>query len=186
LDKVREQYKAQKEEEETKKKFYNSPDTMRRDDIDGEESSEGGTDSLDHSSEFTPEPSPGPQVRSTSPQAPSPQPSPLATHRIVHNPQANGVTSPYEVKGGQDVASMSKLVSSQHPGESQGGQAGGYNPYPPPTTAAPSATAIPASSASGGNSGSDKEALFVYAWYHGSIARDEALRRLESVGGFDG
>ena len=199
LDKVREQYKAQKEEEETKKKFYHSPDTMRRDDIDGEEeSSEGGTESLDHSSEFTPEQSPAPQVRSMSPQAPSPQPSPLATHRIMHNPQANGPTSPHEVKGVPDLA-----LQHQVPGESQGGQAGGYNPYPPPTTAAPpsppsqertpvttptslaSATAIPVPSVPRGNV-QDKEALFAYAWYHGSIPRDEALRRLESVGGFDG
>ena len=32
----------------------------------------------------------------------------------------------------------------------------------------------------------DREALFAFAWYHGAIPRDEAMRRLESVGAFDG
>ncbi len=196
LDKLREQYKAQREEEETKKKFF-----QHGEDTDGAESSEGGTESTEHSVEFTPEDSPAPVGRNISPQAPSPQPSPLATHRIMHDPQANGGTvSSREVQGDGDAAPRSKLASTHQSSIDKPDGKVGYNPYPPPSVAAPpsphsqertpvttptslaSATAIP--SPTGGTS--DKEALFVYAWYHGSIPRDEALKRLESVGGFDG
>ena len=205
MDKVREQYKAQKEEEEERKRFYHSPDTVRKEGTDGAESSEGG-DSVEHSSEFTPEDSPAPQLRTSSPQEASPHPSPLATHRLIHNPQANGSTSPREVKVRPEVAPRPKLASSQ---QAAGGRLNtegqtAYNPYPPPTTAAPpsppsadrtpvvtptslaSATAISPPTVPGGSPTADKEALFAYAWYHGSIARDEALRRLENAGGFDG
>lgn len=32
----------------------------------------------------------------------------------------------------------------------------------------------------------DQEPLFAFAWYHGSIPRDEAVRRLEAMGSYEG
>ena len=67
-----------------------------------------------------------------------------------------------------------------------------YNPYPPPSQPAPpprTSPDIPQSPSpqqQDDRSTPDKEALFSFAWYHGSIPRDEAVARLTALGGFDG
>lgn len=213
LEKLREQYKAQKDEEETKRQFYHSPETTRRDGLDGgeEESSEGQMDgSMELSSQFeqTPEPSPalnqreqGDAVHTGHPLGqrvlPEPAPKPKVAPPVA--PRSSSIVTP-------PVAPRPSKVTPQANGSGPASSPA-YNPYPAPTQAAPPSPkqverlpspqqpapvppqavdppVAPPTNASPG--GGDKEAMFAYAWYHGSIPRDEALRRLEGVGGFDG
>lgn len=52
----------------------------------------------------------------------------------------------------------------------------GYQQSPPPTQPRPNLrSATP-----------EQSDLYEFPWYHGAIPRDEAIRRLESMGGFDG
>lgn len=223
LEKLREQYKVQKEEEETKRQFYHSPGTARREGVDGSESS--GDGQLDASmemsthSEQTPEPSPASQQRS--PEAP-PQP--------VHEVQLPQAAAPVHTSPAHKVAPIGHKVFPPEPApkpkvppqvaprpsarskpdgvtQDETPPTAAYNPYPAPVQAAPPSPReavverfpspqqpappppqvqpVAAPVAPPGTS-PDKEALFAFAWYHGSIPRDEALHRLEGVGGFDG
>ena len=202
LDKLREQYKAQKEEEETKRQFYHSPETARREGVDGSESSrEALDDSVEVSthSEHTPEPSPGPEQREL---PVSSTDGNVASHmvgqRVLPEPAPKPKVAPQVAPRPSGQANVSPPASQPN-----GGRAGPttYNPYPPPAQPAPPSpketnrqpsprqhglihTAPPTSPAQ--PTTPDKEALFAFAWYHGSIPRDEALRRLEGVGGYDG
>ncbi len=204
LEKLRNQYKAQKDEEETKRQFYHSPGTVHKDGADG--SSEGQLDDsmeLSSHSEQTPEPSPALQQRTAldspphhhssstreQPMEPKSHPPQVAPRP---NPQTSWTTAPTS-NGGR--------VDGRTPPTSPAA----YNPYPPPSHAAPPSPLgqvnrlpspqqpapiapqqvappmVPPSATT-----PDKEALFAFAWYHGSIPRDEALHRLEEVGGYDG
>lgn len=210
MDKLREQYKAQKDEEETKRLFYHSPATAHRG-VDGSESSEEVESALEGSqkSEQTPEPSPAPQqrdiedrdarqhseeltpIQTSSAPVPAPKPKPAAP-KVAPRP-AKATPPPPTTRGAPPQ------VNGEQGLEGSGSHA--YNPYPPPTQAAPPSpkettttrapmmtqqpTPQPVAPPTPPHT-SDKEALFAFAWYHGSIARDEALRRLEGVGGFDG
>lgn len=209
LDKLREQYKAQKDEEETKRQFYHSPDTARREGVDGgEDSSEGqmdGSMELSSHSEQTPEPSPAMNQRdragsdavimaSSQPlgqkvlpePAPKPQPPQVAPCPAAHSkvpPQANGgalanapAYNPYPAPTQAAPPSPKQTVETLPPSPQ----------HPAPLHVAPPIAPSVATPTSPGGGGGDKEALFAFAWYHGSIPRDEALRRLEGVGGFDG
>ena len=211
LDKLREQYKAQKHEEETKRQFYHSPETIRREGVDGENSSEGmeGSMELSSHSEQTPEPSPALNQReeavSNVTTVPAGHhmgqrvlPEPVGHHmgqRVLPEPAPKPKVAP-------QVAPRPSKVTPQANGSAPSNPTAAYNPYPAPTQAAPpspqrhpspqqpaplpppQAVAAPPTNVPPG--GGDKEALFAFAWYHGSIPRDEALRRLEGVGGFDG
>lgn len=194
LDKVREQYKQQKEEEELRRKLYNSPHLLRPD---MDQELEGSSDLSIEAGEHTGgEPSPGgspsmshkmpPQV-APKPSKPTPAPKPSREPQTVVS--SNGV--------------VDEPVSFPPPQQP-------YNPYPPPTQPAPpphvspepgsgvvqppqpaprrtqpqGAPVPPARTTT--PTSPDKEALFVFAWYHGAIPRDEAVRRLEGMGGYDG
>ena len=200
MEKLREQYKAQKDEEETKRQFYHSPDTARREGTTDGESSDGqldGSMEVSSHSEQTPEPSPalnqreraGSDVPLGQKVLPEPAPKPKVAPQVAPRPAAHSKVTP-QVNGGTI-------------GTSQASPA--YNPYPPPTQAAPPSPkqaqrhpspqqpaplppqpVDPPMAPPPTSPGGDKEALFAFAWYHGSIPRDEALRRLEGVGGFDG
>ena len=185
LDKVREQYKQQKEEEELRRKLYNSPHLLHPDDVnDKEESTDMSVGTSEHSGGV---PSPGgspimPPKVAPKPNKPTPAPKPSRDNTPQTSLGSNGV--------------VDEPPRFQQP---QTGQP--YNPYPAPTQPAPPPqpaprrvspqqqqpippipqprTASPAGSP-------DKEALFVFAWYHGAIPRDEAVRRLEAFGSYDG
>ena len=180
MDKLREQYKAQKEEEETKRQFYHSPDTARREGTTGSDE-----DQLDDSMEMS----------SHSEQTPEPSPA--------LNQQRERVGSDSREPMGRrvlpDVAPKPKVTPEVAPCPSKvtnGGNVNNpplYNPYPPPAEAAPPCpkrhlkpSQPPTAAPTSPGVTPDKEALFAFAWYHGSISRDEALRRLDGVGGFDG
>lgn len=205
MDKLREQYKAQKEEEETKRQFYHSPETARHEGMDSNGQLEGSAELSSHS-EQTPEPSPLLQQREEREDFTPPSPS----HQLQpHPPQP----APKPGKAPPQVAPRPSPGVGQPRGVGQpnGGRVGGspptspaaYNPYPPPSQAAPvpkedrlpspqqPAPLPPVSQhvtapVAPPRGSPDKEALFAFAWYHGSIPRDEALRRLEGVGGYDG
>ena len=188
LEKLREQYKAQKDEEETKRQFYHSPETARREGDDGEPLEESSSQS-----ELTPEPSPLLNQREASESARDSSPATQPAARVP--PQV----APRPSGGARQTGAMGQAngahVSPPSPA---------YNPYPPPSQAPPSPKEerhpspqepaplppvtqhVAPPTAPPTNATPDKEALFAFAWYHGSIARDEALRRLEGVGGFDG
>lgn len=197
MEKLRDQYKAQKDEEETKRQFYHSPGTAHRDGIEAvDESSEGqleGSAEISSNFEQTPEPSPALNLREMTDNSP-----PLG-QRVLPEPETKPKVAP-------PVAPRSAGHSKIAP-QVNGGNHPAYNPYPPPTQAAPPSpnqverlpspqqpapappqpiVSAPPVAPPSSSPGSDKEALFAFAWYHGSIPRDEALRRLEGVGGFDG
>lgn len=203
LDKLREQYKAQKEEEETKRQFYHSPDTARREGIEGNESGEeilDGSAEISTPSEQTPEPSPALEQKEV---AGSSTDGEIIGHmhgqRVLPEPTSTPRAPPQVAPR----PSRQPRVSPSGP-QANGGQVGptAYNPYPPPAQPAPPSprevhglaqqhgltqpiNPAPAAEAAQPTT-PDKEALFAFAWYHGSIPRDEALRRLEGVGGYDG
>ncbi len=58
--------------------------------------------------------------------------------------------------------------------------------YPPPTQPAPPTPMSPPVGHDDQGSVSSFENLSHYPWYHGAIPRDEAIRRLEQMGGTDG
>lgn len=207
LEKLREQYKAQKDEEETKRQFYHSPETSRREGVDGdEESSEGqldGSMEMSSHSEQTPEPSPAMNQReragSDAVIIPSSQ---LLGQKVLPEPAPKPKKAPQVAPRPAAPSKVPPQANGSAPANTSG-----YNPYPAPTQAAPpspeqverfpspqqpaplppQAVAPPIAPVAPPTSpGSDKEAMFAYVWYHGSIPRDEALRRLEGVGGFDG
>lgn len=207
LEKLREQYKAQKDEEETKRQFYHSPETARREGVEdeGDESSEGqldGSMELSTQSEQTPEPSPALNQRERAGNdvahplgqrvLPEPAPKPKVAPQVAPRPskaapQANGgsvaITSspaynPYPAP--TQAAPRSPIQVERNPSPQQPA------PLPPQPVATPVAPPIAPPTAPPLSPGSDKEAMFAFAWYHGSISRDEALHRLEGVGGFDG
>lgn len=204
---MREQYKAQKEEEETKRQFYHSPETARRE---GTES----TDQLEESSEHEQTPEPSPALNQREEQVieavqPAPQPTvhaPQPVPRQATPPQP----APKPTKTPPQVAPRPS-TQSRGIGQANGGRVGdspptspAFNPYPPPSQVPrspkgerlpspqqpapppPAAQRVTPPVAPLPRTSPDKEALFNFAWYHGSIPRDEALRRLEGVGGYDG
>ena len=203
MEKLRDQYKAQKEEEETKRQFYHSPGTAHHDGIEGDdgsggdESSEGqleGSAEIGSNFEQTPEPSPALNLREMTDTSAG---RPAIGQRVLPEPAVKPKVAP-------PVAPRSAGHSKTAP-QVNGGSHPAYNPYPPPTQAAPPSPSqverlpspqqpapappqpiAPPVAPPSSPPGSDKEALFAFAWYHGSIPRDEALRRLENVGGFDG
>lgn len=206
MEKLRDQYKAQKEEEETKRQFYHSPGTAHHDGMEadrsgGDESSEGqleGSAEISSNFEQTPEPSPALNLREMTDSSAG---HPPLGQRVLPEPKPAA-----KPKVAPPVAPRSAGHSKMAP-QVNGGNHPAYNPYPPPTQAAPpspnqverlpspqqpaplppqSIVSAPPVVPSSSSPGSDKEALFAFAWYHGSIPRDEALRRLEGVGGFDG
>ncbi len=184
---MREQYKAQKEEEETKRQFYHSPDTARREEVEESESSGGmledSTEIISHL-EQTPEPSPALDLKE------------IVSSRTVAAPKTKMPPQVAPRPSGQP------RVSPSVP-QANGGKVGPpvHNPYPAPAEPAPlyppssprdvemlssPKLAPPTPTEVAPPTSPDKEALFAFAWYHGSIPRDEALRRLEGVGGYDG
>lgn len=196
MDKLREQYKVHKEEEETKRQFYHSPGTAHREGVDGDDSSDQFDGSMEVSShsELTPEPSPALNQRDEIMDAAPPSNQFLGQgySQTSHKPKECPLKSP-----------LVQLVMPGFPPQINGNSPG-YNPYPPPTQAAPPSPNVverppspqqpapippqrvtpPTTQPTAASP--DKEALFAFAWYHGSIPRDEALRRLEGVGGYDG
>ena len=201
---MREQYKAQKDEEETKRQFFLAPGALYDDNVNGVDSNEEDdqqfTNSVDHMSELTPEPSPSAFLHSSSSQG-SPQPSPHQTPPAPRSTAAPPVISEpprRENNYPPEVAPRPKPAASQFkPSGGSNVEGYQYNPYPSPAMSAPplpreperapvNATVVAPPTVPRVSQGVDKEELFVYPWYHGSIPRDEALRRLESVGGFDG
>ena len=196
LDKVREQYKQQKEEEELRRKLYNSPHLLRADG--GDNDLEGSGDVSVGTSEHTGgtgTPSPG-----GSPNMPpkfTPQVAPKPT-KPTPAPKPNRDTNQTVVSSNGVVDDSANFAVQQQP----------YNPYPAPTQPAPPPHVSPEPSSrqppqpaprrspqqgppvpqprNASPASPDKEALFVFAWYHGAIPRDEAVRRLEGMGGFDG
>ena len=216
LEKLREQYKAQKEEEETKRQFYH------REGVDGNESSDGQPDEsmeISTHSEQTSEHSPAPQERDVVQDVPDvshstqeiPPPVAALGHRVLPESSPKHKPTPPEPAPKPKVLPQTAprppvrgvpLVNNGRMNESTPPVSSSYNPYPPPTQAAPpspkdvgkhsnpqqppllpQAVAPPTSPQ---QHNPDKEALFAFAWYHGSIPRDEALHRLEGVGGYDG
>lgn len=206
LDKVREQYKQQKEEEELRRKLYNSPHLLRPD---GDGELEGSTDASIGTSEHTgEESSPGgspsmpqkvvPQV-APKPQKPTPAPKPVRDTAPQTVVSSNGIVD--ESVNFQQAEPPHHLQAQQYQQP--------YNPYPAPTQPAPPPHISPEPPVvhppqpaprrtsqqqvapvpqhrTASPSSPDKEALFVFAWYHGAIPRDEAVRRLEGMGGYDG
>lgn len=196
MDKLREQYKVHKEEEETKRQFYHSPGTAHREGVDGDDSSDQFDGSMEVSShsELTPEPSPALNQRDEIMDAAPPSNQFLGQRVLPDQPQAQRVP-PQVAPRPTGHARVPPQINGNSPG---------YNPYPPPTQAAPPSPNVverlpspqqpapippqrvtpPTTQPTAASP--DKEALFAFAWYHGSIPRDEALRRLEGVGGYDG
>ena len=190
MEKLREQYKAQKEEEECKRQFYHSPGTALSGEFNAGDSSEEGGERLNGSMELLSDFAPDVLQQLSSSSQSSPHDTPPT--------QRANFTQPPEVAARPKPAA-SQLATSEGPSVEPN-----YNPYPPPSMAAPPSPHEPdrsygtASSSvvhptvvappviPRGSPGTEKEQLFAYAWYHGSIARDEALARLESMGGFDG
>lgn len=202
LDKVREQYKQQKEEEELRRKLYNSPHLLRPDGDEREGSTDlsvGSVGTSDHTGE---EPSPHGSPSMTPKVPPQVAPKP---NKPTPAPKPSRETTPQTVVSSNGVVDEPIIFQQQQ-------QGGPYNPYPAPTQPAPPphvspepghvvqppqpaprrttpSQQPPASqprSKSPATPSPDKEALFVFAWYHGAIPRDEAVRRLEGVGGYDG
>ena len=203
LDKVREQYKQQKEEEELRRKLYNSPHLLRADGDDREGSTELSIGSGGGASDHTGEP--------------SPQGSPIMAHKVAPEvaPKPNKPTpapKPTKDAAPQTVVSSNGVVDEPISLQQQQTP---YNPYPAPSQPAPPPQISPEPNVRppqpkqppqpaprrttpsqqppapqprnmSSTPSPDKEALFVFAWYHGAIPRDEAVRRLEAVGGFDG
>lgn len=184
MDKVREQYKQQKEEEELRRKLYNSPHLLRPEG--GDTEMDGSTDASVGTSEHSGGvPSPGGSPKMLPKVAPKPtKPTPA--------PKPSRDNAPQTAFGSNGVV--------DEPVNFQSGQP--YNPYPAPTQPAPPpqapqpaprrtpqqqpAAPVPQPRTGSPATSSDKEALFVFAWYHGAIPRDEAVRRLEGFGGYDG
>lgn len=195
LDKLREQYKAQKEEEETKRMFFHSPETARREGVDGSESSGGALDDsaeMSSHSEQTPEHSPAFEQRERSEEMTDGGVSSHMAH--VQREQPTNPRTPPQVAPRPSAQSRANPSAPQPNGErvvpavhNQYQQQGRpYNPYPPPAGPAPTSPRGVMPTEVAPPTSPDKEALFAFAWYHGSIPRDEALRRLEGVGGYDG
>lgn len=160
LDKLRAQYEAQKQEEEDKKNFFrSSPNASQRSE----------TDQGDDNSQI--------ELSSTPPSGPSIESSPAHVHRdttpvapVVREAPPQPAPKPQRTHEAPPVP-----PERQTP----------YNPYPAPTGPPPPRMS-PDIQTPVERLTPDKEALFSFAWYHGTIPRDEAVVRLTSMGGFDG
>ncbi len=158
LDKLRTQYEVQKQEEEDKKNFFrSSPNASQRSDQIG-----------DSQIELSTTPPSGPSVEASPAHAHSSDTTPVAV--VVVPPP----TAPKPLRS-IEAASPPVPPERQIP----------YNPYPAPTGPPPPRVS-PDIQTPMERLTPDKEALFSFAWYHGTIPRDEAVVRLNSLGGFDG
>ena len=182
LDKIREQYQAHKtEEEERKIRYRDSPRVGHKEQ--GGPDQPGGGDNNSLTSSQTPEASPVPVPRGIPPAqgnaretSPVPNPVPSTPTRVL--------PAPVQPPTNQLPPPMVRNEAPVSPGPVP-------TPAPmvqqPPPPLAEQREISPALS-NGAKSGSpqDGDALFQYAWFHGSITREEAMSRLDKFGGFDG
>lgn len=201
LDKLRAQYEAQKQEEEDKKNFFqSSPNASQR----SETTDQTGDSQIDVS--FTPpsqsslQPSPEPQRRASplSPagqsslplaREPPPQPAPKPAARPRREEQHQNGNIPPASKGIELEQPRSYPPAPPERRYPPPEQPAPYNPYPPPQqqpTPPPRESPDLHHGTMPDRLTPDKEALFSFAWYHGTIPRDEAVARLSALGGFDG
>lgn len=207
MEKIREQYQQQKNEEEERRLFYNSPHIAHRDAEDGgEDQQSNSTPSPSvtpvRTPEHTPESSPYVAPKPAQKPAPkvAPKPAPKQAPKPAPKPAPRpAVSQPNNVNGTQG----SPPSSPTHHSRPLPPQQAPYNPYPPPSQPAPPprvsppqstqqvvehapVVASPPSPPHAQHTTADQEPLFAFAWYHGSIPRDEAVRRLEAMGNYDG
>ena len=180
LDKLRSQYEVQKQEEEDKKNFFrSSPNASQR------------SENTDQNSNSQTE------LSITPPSGPSVEASPIHTRREMTPPlplqpafneapplqpafkEAPPQPAPKPRRGVENGPPPPAPPERRFPPQ----EAAPYNPYPAPTGPPPQVSPDPTN---GDRLSPDKEALFSFAWYHGTIPRDEAMTRLNSMGGFDG
>ena len=165
LDKIREQYQAQKNEEEERKTRYRDSPHIAHKEVD--------PNSNELTSSQTPEASPVPTQRGLPPT----QQQGLGAREESPAP----VAPTYPASGG--------LQHAPPPARSEAPPMAPPTQHPqPPPPFVESREISPALVNGTGKSGSpmDGDALFQYAWYHGSITREDATTRLDKFGGFDG
>eukprot|EP00731_Ephydatia_muelleri_P008018 Em0004g356a len=182
LDKIREQYQAHKtEEEERKIRYRDSPRVGHKEQ--GGPDQPGGGDNNSLTSSQTPEASPVPVPRGIPPAqgnaretSPVPNPVPSTPTRVLPAP----VQPPTNQLPPPMVRNEAPVLPGPVPTPAPMVQ------QPPPPLAEQREISPALSNGAKSGSPQDGDALFQYAWFHGSITREEAMSRLDKFGGFDG